>query len=282
MTAAMCHPERSERSERSRRIPCRRMALSARNRVTMRRAGQSAREENRASQAVSPPALRRPDCASDDSARARLCARRQPGAVLGRSLSSETQFGVRAVAGGTVWPRWRTNSTAGDNRKPDSTPGDSWSPIWPPSCRRGVSLCRGLSPGRQSGQWAVAGASEWVPRYRRGVSLASGGGRIRPAATTGGQTQRAATRRGRFRLLAVAGRRVWMPRCRRGVSLAGGGGRNRPAATIGTTPCQHWAERAESKHPVRGEGRDAVADNQRHSAARDPSTPLAFGSLRSG
>ena len=66
-------------------------------------------------------------------------------------LSPDAQYGRR----------WRTDSTGGDNKKPDSTVGDSWGPIWPPSCRRGVSLASGLSPGRQSGRRAVAGASVW-------------------------------------------------------------------------------------------------------------------------
>ena len=89
-------------------------------------------------------------------------------------------FRLFFVAGGTVWHegcrqmhslaptlsadaqsgrRGRAESTGGDSWKPDSTPGDSWSPIWPPSCRRGVSLAGGLSPGRQSGRWAVASTS---------------------------------------------------------------------------------------------------------------------------
>ena len=78
------------------------------------------------------------------------------------TLSPEAQFGSKAVAGTSVWPAGTTDSTVGDNKKPDSTggdnkepdstAGDSWRPIWPPSRRRGVSLCRGLSPAHQSGR----------------------------------------------------------------------------------------------------------------------------------
>ena len=179
-------------------------------------------------QTVHPATVSGPNCASGDSPRHKLCIWRQPRGLFGHFLSSEAQFVVRAVAGGTVCRvgcrqmhslaptlspeaqsgrRGRTNSTAGDNKKPDSTVGDSWGPIWPPSCRRHVSLGRALSPAHQSGRLAVAGGTVCRVGCRRSVSL--------------GNHQRVC-------------------------------------------------------------GRDVAAGNQRHAATRDSSTPLAFGSLRSG
>ena len=73
------------------------------------------------------------------------------GVSLARGLSPGRQSGWRGQADSTGGDNWRADSTVGDNWRTDSTGGDSWGPIWPPYCRRGVSLARGLSPGRQSG-----------------------------------------------------------------------------------------------------------------------------------
>ena len=228
------------------------------------------------------------------------CRRRHS---LAPTLSPDAQSGWRG----------RTESTGGDSGKPDSTPGDSWDPILPPSCRRGVSLSGWLSPGRQSGARVVAGGTVWsagtggIDRRRQ---LEAGFDRRRqlgpdfaPFVSPGRQSDR----------LAVSGTSVWRARCRRRHSL----GRSlSPDAQSGTslvipstlrTIRNEWVDapayhprlssvgttimsglsgasrrRAESKDPPRAERRDSAASAQRHSATRDPSTPLAFGSLRSG
>ena len=123
-----------------------------------------------------------------------------------------------------------TDSTAGDSWKAESTPGDSWGPFWPPSCRRGVSLGRRLSPARQSGRRVVADTSVWRAGCRRGVSLAGGASQTQPLATAGRQNPLAATAGARFGplpvagggqsgRLAVAGASVWLAGCRQRHSL---------------------------------------------------------------
>ena len=63
-----------------------------------------------AAQTVHPATTSMPDCASGDTPRDRLCIRRQPEVVSGRSLSPDAQFGTRAVAGCTVQGRGRARS----------------------------------------------------------------------------------------------------------------------------------------------------------------------------
>ena len=93
-----------------------------------------------------------------------LACRGQAGSTVGDNCHPDS----------TVGDNCRPDSTAGDNCRLDSTVGDNKGPIWPPSCRRDVSLARGLSPGRQFGAQAVAGGAVWpgAAELGNGISFA--------------------------------------------------------------------------------------------------------------
>ena len=216
----------------------------------------------------------------------RLDGQRQLGADLASLLSPRRQSGPRAVARASVWlagtgslDRRRQLARRLYRRRQLADRLDGRRQL-------GADLACLLSPGRQFGLQAVAGASVWLVGCRRGVSLDGGDRQTRPAATTGaqtlpsattgGQTLRAATAGGRFGLLTVAGASVWLAGCRRVVSLADG---RLVPSTSPPWPSGSALAATPSRHPAR----TGSFDSARYArSAQDDTWSQRSRSLRSG
>ena len=150
--ATKCHPERSERSERSRRIPCApNGSRTAAGTPTMRHAQIHPRRVTR----------------NEPAPRPRLCIRRHSARQTVHLATTRGRFGPLVVAACTVWAAGcRRMHSLGGNLSPGRQSGHlpvAGTPVWLARAskldgwrQQGPVFASFLSPGRQSGLRRVA------------------------------------------------------------------------------------------------------------------------------